>query len=47
MSDVGNRQRKAFEQADVMLPREPTLAAAIEHAVPDAACLLIKSVKLF
>ena len=45
MGDGGSRQRKAFEQPDVTLPREPTLAAAIKCAVPDSGCLLRKSVK--
>ncbi len=45
MSDSWNGQRKTFEQLDIALPREPTLAAAIERPIPDTACLLIESTK--
>lgn len=44
MGDSWNGQRKAFEQSDITVPREPPLTTAIERSVPDTACLLMESV---
>jgi hypothetical protein len=41
---VGSRQRKTFEQPEVALPREPSLASSIESPVPQTAGFSIEGI---